>query len=74
VYAGFREAMAAEIAARNGQDAYSQMLRHLGDVQHYIHEQAFPPPKCLNNLVPWLGTRGPRILRIGSARGPRQLS
>jgi DNA-binding FadR family transcriptional regulator len=42
VYAGFHEAIAAAIAARNGQEAYSQMLRHLGDVQQYIHEQAFP--------------------------------
>jgi DNA-binding FadR family transcriptional regulator len=42
VYAGFHEAIAAAIAARNGQEAYSQMLRHLGDVQQYIFEQAFP--------------------------------
>jgi DNA-binding FadR family transcriptional regulator len=42
VYAGFHESIAAAIAARNGQEAYAQMLRHLGDVQQYIHEQAFP--------------------------------
>ena len=42
VYAGFHQAIAAAIAARNGQEAYSQMLRHLGDVQQYILEQAFP--------------------------------
>ena len=42
VYAGFHEAIAAAIAARNGQEAYAQMLRHLGDVQQYIYEQAFP--------------------------------
>jgi DNA-binding FadR family transcriptional regulator len=42
VYANFHEAIAAAIAARNGQEAYSQMLRHLGDVQQYIQEQAFP--------------------------------
>jgi DNA-binding FadR family transcriptional regulator len=42
VYATFHEAIAAAIAARNGQDAYAQMQRHLGDVQQYIHEQAFP--------------------------------
>jgi DNA-binding FadR family transcriptional regulator len=43
VYAGFHEAIAAAIAARNGQEAYAQMLRHLGDVRQYIHELAFPP-------------------------------
>ncbi len=42
VYAGFHESIAAAIAARNGQEAYLQMQRHLGDVQQYIHEQAFP--------------------------------
>lgn len=42
VYANFHEAIAAAIAARNGQEAYAQMQRHLGDVQQYIHEQAFP--------------------------------
>ncbi len=42
VYAGFHESIAAAIAARNGQEAYAQMLRHLGDVQQYIFEQAFP--------------------------------
>jgi DNA-binding FadR family transcriptional regulator len=42
VYATFHESIAAAIAARNGQDAYAQMQRHLGDVQQYIHEQAFP--------------------------------
>jgi DNA-binding FadR family transcriptional regulator len=42
VYATFHEAIAAAIAARNGQEAYAQMQRHLGDVQQYIHEQAFP--------------------------------
>ncbi len=42
VYATFHEAIADAIAARNGQEAYAQMLRHLGDVQRYIHEQAFP--------------------------------
>jgi DNA-binding FadR family transcriptional regulator len=42
VYAGFHESIAAAIAARNGQEAYAQMQRHLGDVQQYIHEQAFP--------------------------------
>ncbi len=42
VYAGFHESIAAAIAARNGQEAYAQMLRHLGDVQQYIYEQAFP--------------------------------
>jgi DNA-binding FadR family transcriptional regulator len=42
VYATFHESIAAAIAARNGQEAYAQMLRHLGDVQQYIHEQAFP--------------------------------
>lgn len=42
VYANFHESIAAAIAARNGQEAYSQMQRHLSDVQQYIHEQAFP--------------------------------
>ena len=42
VYAGFHASIAAAIAARNGQEAYAQMLRHLGDVQQYIYEQAFP--------------------------------
>ncbi len=42
VYATFHEAIAAAIAARNGQEAYAQMQRHLGDVQQYIHEQAYP--------------------------------
>lgn len=42
VYATFHESIAAAIAARNGQEAYLQMQRHLGDVQQYIHEQAFP--------------------------------
>ena len=42
VYANFHETIAAAIAARNGQEAYLQMQRHLGDVQQYIHEQAFP--------------------------------
>jgi len=42
VYAGFHESIAAAIAARSGQDAYNQMQRHLGDVQQYVHEQAFP--------------------------------
>jgi DNA-binding FadR family transcriptional regulator len=42
VYATFHESIAAAIAARNGQEAYAQMQRHLGDVQQYIHEQAFP--------------------------------
>jgi DNA-binding FadR family transcriptional regulator len=42
VYAGFHQSIAAAIAARNGQEAYAQMLRHLGDVQQYIYEQAFP--------------------------------
>jgi DNA-binding FadR family transcriptional regulator len=42
VYANFHESIAAAIAARNGQEAYLQMQRHLGDVQQYIHEQAFP--------------------------------
>ena len=42
VYATFHEAIAAAIAARSGQEAYAQMQRHLGDVQQYIHEQAFP--------------------------------
>jgi DNA-binding FadR family transcriptional regulator len=42
VYADFHEAIAAAIAARSGQDAFAQMQRHLGDVQQYIHEQAFP--------------------------------
>jgi DNA-binding FadR family transcriptional regulator len=42
VYAGFHESIAAAIAARNGQEAYAQMLRHLGDVQQYVYEQAFP--------------------------------
>jgi DNA-binding FadR family transcriptional regulator len=42
VYAGFHESIAAAIAARNGQEAHAQMLRHLGDVQQYLYEQAFP--------------------------------
>jgi len=42
VYANFHETIAAAIAARNGQEAYAQMQRHLGDVQQYLHEQAFP--------------------------------
>jgi DNA-binding FadR family transcriptional regulator len=42
VYATFHESIAAAIAARNGQEAYTQMLHHLGDVQQYIHEQAYP--------------------------------
>lgn len=42
VYAGFHESIAAAIATRNGQEAHAQMLRHLGDVQQYIYEQAFP--------------------------------
>lgn len=42
VYAGFHESIASAIAARNGQEAYAQMLRHLSDVQQYIYEQAFP--------------------------------
>lgn len=42
VYANFHESIAAAIAARNGQEAYIQMQRHLSDVQQYIHEQAFP--------------------------------
>jgi len=42
VYANHHEAIAAAVAARNGQEAYAQMQRHLGDVQQYIHEQAFP--------------------------------
>ena len=42
VYAGFHDLIAAAIAARNGQEAYAQMQRHLGDVQQYIFEQAFP--------------------------------
>jgi DNA-binding FadR family transcriptional regulator len=42
VYAGFHDSIAAAIAARNGQEAYAQMLRHLGDVQQFIYEQAFP--------------------------------
>jgi DNA-binding FadR family transcriptional regulator len=42
VYATFHESIAAAIAARNGQEAYLQMQRHLGDVQQYIHEQAYP--------------------------------
>src|SRR6202041_3276125 len=42
VYAPFHESIAAAIAARNGQEAYLQMQRHLGDVQQYIHEQAYP--------------------------------
>jgi DNA-binding FadR family transcriptional regulator len=42
VYAGFHDSIAAAIAARNGQEAYAQMQRHLGDVQQYIYEQAFP--------------------------------
>jgi DNA-binding FadR family transcriptional regulator len=43
VYAGFHKSIAAAIAARNGQEAYNQMQRHLGDVRQYIHELAFPP-------------------------------
>jgi len=42
VYADFHEAIAAAIAARNGQEAYVQMQRHLCDVQQYVHDQAFP--------------------------------
>jgi DNA-binding FadR family transcriptional regulator len=42
VYATFHETIAAAIAARNGQEAYAQMQRHLSDVQQYIHEQAYP--------------------------------
>lgn len=42
VYATFHESIAAAIAARNGHEAYAQMQRHLGDVQQYVHEQAFP--------------------------------
>ena len=42
LYATFHEAIAAAIGARNGQEAYAQMQRHLSDVQQYIHEQAFP--------------------------------
>jgi DNA-binding FadR family transcriptional regulator len=42
VYATFHDAIAGAIAARNGQEAFAQMQRHLGDVQQYIHEQAFP--------------------------------
>jgi DNA-binding FadR family transcriptional regulator len=44
VYAGFHDAICAAIAARNGEEAQSQMQRHLGDVQHYIHQHAFPEP------------------------------
>jgi DNA-binding FadR family transcriptional regulator len=46
VYAGFHESIAAAIAARNGQEAYSQMLRHLSDVRQHIHELAFPPSEA----------------------------
>jgi DNA-binding FadR family transcriptional regulator len=42
LYATFHESIAAAIAARNGHEAYAQMQRHLGDVQQYVHEQAFP--------------------------------
>lgn len=42
VYAGFHESIAAAIALRDGQEAYAQMHRHLGDVRKYIQEQAFP--------------------------------
>ena len=42
VYARFHESIAAAIAARNGQEACAQMLRHLSDVQQYVFEQAFP--------------------------------
>ena len=42
VYADFHDAIAAAIAARNGQEAYAQMHRHLRDVQQYIHELAYP--------------------------------
>jgi DNA-binding FadR family transcriptional regulator len=42
VYATFHESIAAAIETRNGLDAYTQMHRHLSDVQQYIHEQAFP--------------------------------
>lgn len=43
VYAGFHESIAAAIAARNGQEAFAQMQRHLDDVRQYIQQQAFPP-------------------------------
>jgi len=43
VHAGFHESIAAAISARNGQEAYTQMQRHLGDVRQYIHQLAFPP-------------------------------
>ena len=42
VYADFHDSIAGAIAARNGQEAYSQMQRHLCDVQQYVHDQAFP--------------------------------
>ena len=42
VYAGFHESIAAAIAARNGQEAFAQMQRHLDDVRQYIQQQAFP--------------------------------
>jgi DNA-binding FadR family transcriptional regulator len=43
VYAGFHESIAAAIAARNGQEAFAQMQRHLDDVRQFIQQQAFPP-------------------------------
>jgi len=46
VYAGFHESIAAAIAARNGQEAYNQMQRHLGDVRQHVHELAFPPSEA----------------------------
>ncbi len=42
LYADFHDSIAAAIAARNGQEAFAQMQRHLSDVRLFIQEQAFP--------------------------------
>ena len=55
VYAGFHESIAAAIAARNGQEAFAQMLRHLSDVRQYIYEQAFPPSDVAIDFAHWFG-------------------
>lgn len=42
VYAGFHSEISAAIAARQGDRAQELMHQHLGDVQRYIFEHAFP--------------------------------
>lgn len=42
VYADFHKEISAAIAARNGDRAQDVMHQHLGDVQRYIYQHAFP--------------------------------